>query len=366
MNTPCSRTFGPDAWRRSTSGVLSRVVRRLPAAGRQRRRTHCGTPLPRPLWSCRRRLSAQLEVLELIGQAAWARSSGAPAAARPLRLPQAAAPIARRRSRICEPLLARSAAFSRWLNHATIVAVYDHCSRRILLPAYEYVDGVNLARPCARAGVISPHHALASCRDLRGTAIRTRTKRACCIPHISPRTPPSMQGPREARRFRHRETQPLKPIPRSCTSETGDPSSPEPEPRFVRRNTWSRSSATPRATWITARILLTRRRPFYELLTGELPVGNFSPPSHSAADPRVDAILQQALQKESRAPSPHPHSGEMKTQWNSSPAPRPGWKVPSPRHRYPRRRIAFDSRSLFFSPASSLVILLIGALPLYL
>ncbi len=38
---------------------------------------------------------------------------------------------------------------------------------------------------------------------------------------------------------------------------------------------------------------------FYELLTGELPIGKFAPPSAiSAADPRVDAIVQQALEKE--------------------------------------------------------------------
>ena len=52
---------------------------------------------------------------------------------------------------------------------------------------------------------------------------------------------------------------------------------------------------------------------FYELLTGELPVGKFAPPSAlSAADPRVDAIVQQALQKE-RARRQH-SAGEMKTQ----------------------------------------------------
>ena len=38
---------------------------------------------------------------------------------------------------------------------------------------------------------------------------------------------------------------------------------------------------------------------FYELLTGELPVGKFAPPSQrSEADPRVDGIVQQAMQKE--------------------------------------------------------------------
>jgi tRNA A-37 threonylcarbamoyl transferase component Bud32 len=38
---------------------------------------------------------------------------------------------------------------------------------------------------------------------------------------------------------------------------------------------------------------------FYELLTGELPIGRFAPPSEkSAADPRVDPIVLRALEKE--------------------------------------------------------------------
>ena len=52
---------------------------------------------------------------------------------------------------------------------------------------------------------------------------------------------------------------------------------------------------------------------FYELLTGELPTGTFAPPStKSAADPRVDAIVRQALEKErTRRQS---SAGEMRTQ----------------------------------------------------
>ena len=52
---------------------------------------------------------------------------------------------------------------------------------------------------------------------------------------------------------------------------------------------------------------------FYELLTGELPHGPFARPSEkSAADPRVDAIVQQALEKErSRRQQ---SVGEVKTQ----------------------------------------------------
>ncbi len=38
---------------------------------------------------------------------------------------------------------------------------------------------------------------------------------------------------------------------------------------------------------------------FYEMLTGELPVGRFAPPSQkSAADPRVDAVVARALERE--------------------------------------------------------------------
>jgi tRNA A-37 threonylcarbamoyl transferase component Bud32 len=52
---------------------------------------------------------------------------------------------------------------------------------------------------------------------------------------------------------------------------------------------------------------------FYELLTGELPVGKFAPPSQkSDADPRLDGIVQQALEKErSRRQQ---SVGEMRTQ----------------------------------------------------
>jgi serine/threonine protein kinase len=52
---------------------------------------------------------------------------------------------------------------------------------------------------------------------------------------------------------------------------------------------------------------------FYELLTGELPAVSFAPPSTiSASDPRVDAVVRQALEKErTRRQS---SAGEMKTQ----------------------------------------------------
>ena len=52
---------------------------------------------------------------------------------------------------------------------------------------------------------------------------------------------------------------------------------------------------------------------FYELLTGELPVGKFAPPSEkSATDPRVDTIVQQALEQERERRQQS--AGEVRTQ----------------------------------------------------
>ena len=52
---------------------------------------------------------------------------------------------------------------------------------------------------------------------------------------------------------------------------------------------------------------------FYELLTGELPLGKFAPPSEkSAADPRLDGIVRQALEKE--RDRRQQSVGEMRTQ----------------------------------------------------
>lgn len=51
---------------------------------------------------------------------------------------------------------------------------------------------------------------------------------------------------------------------------------------------------------------------FYEMLTGELPIGRFAPPSEkSAADPRVDPIVLRALEKERERR--YRSAGEVKT-----------------------------------------------------
>jgi len=51
---------------------------------------------------------------------------------------------------------------------------------------------------------------------------------------------------------------------------------------------------------------------FYELLTGELPIGRFAPPSEkSPMDPRVDAVVMRTLEKERRAR--YQSAGEVQT-----------------------------------------------------
>jgi serine/threonine protein kinase len=62
---------------------------------------------------------------------------------------------------------------------------------------------------------------------------------------------------------------------------------------------------------------------FYEMLTGELPLGRFAPPSQkSAADPRVDEVVLRALEKE-RERRQH-SAGEVRTQVETITATPPG------------------------------------------
>ncbi len=74
---------------------------------------------------------------------------------------------------------------------------------------------------------------------------------------------------------------------------------------------------------------------FYELLTGELPVGKFAPPSElSASDPRVDAIVRQALEKERERRQQS--AGEVRTQVETVAGEQPT-TAPPPSAREPSR-----------------------------
>ncbi|MCZ7638248.1 MAG: serine/threonine protein kinase [Verrucomicrobia bacterium] len=68
---------------------------------------------------------------------------------------------------------------------------------------------------------------------------------------------------------------------------------------------------------------------FYEMLTGELPIGRFAPPSEkSSVDPRVDAVVFRALEKERERR--YGTAGEVKTSVEHLTRP-PAAPPPSPR-----------------------------------
>ncbi|MEO7318097.1 MAG: serine/threonine-protein kinase, partial [Chthoniobacteraceae bacterium] len=101
---------------------------------------------------------------------------------------------------------------------------------------------------------------------------------------------------------------------------------------------------------------------FYELLTGELPVGKFAPPSAlSAADPRVDAIVQQALEKE-RERRQH-SAGEMKTQVETLGASASATPLVSPDV---RRMVAAPAIAMMIAGALGLLGVLVSGLMLAL
>jgi len=88
---------------------------------------------------------------------------------------------------------------------------------------------------------------------------------------------------------------------------------------------------------------------FYEMLTGELPMGRFPPPSSkSAVDARIDAIVFRTLERERDAR--YQRADDVKTSIGaaSGPAPPPIQAPPAPPLRPPRRAI-FDD--LFGPPA---------------
>src|ERR1039458_1577760 len=83
---------------------------------------------------------------------------------------------------------------------------------------------------------------------------------------------------------------------------------------------------------------------FYEMLTGELPIGRFAPPSEkSSVDARVDEVVFHALEKERE--KRFRTAGEVKTSVEaitSNPAPRPAQAAPPlPSHgpAFPERRL---------------------------
>ncbi len=73
----------------------------------------------------------------------------------------------------------------------------------------------------------------------------------------------------------------------------------QPVLRWARRTTWLPSRLSGPAKSDHRADIFSLGVVFYEMLTGELPLGRFSAPSHKAkVDPRIDEIVFQALAKE--------------------------------------------------------------------
>lgn len=253
----------------------------------------------------------QLEVVELIGHGGM----GAVFKVRQPKLDRYAALKILPQSLAADPSFAsrfeREARLLARLKHANIVAVYDHGQTgEFFYVLMEFVDGVNL-RQAMRASRFTPEQALGIVpkicealqyahdegvlhRDIKPENILLDAKGRVKLADFGiAKLAESESGPADSQSNIQTLTQ--------AGAALGTPYYMAPEQRDTP------SKVDHRADIYSLGVV------FYELLTGELPVGVFVPPSaKSAADPRVDAIVAQSLQKE-RERRQH-SAAEVKTQ----------------------------------------------------
>ncbi len=293
----------------------------------------------------------QLEVVELIGCGGM----GAVYKVRQPKLDRFAALKLLPQSLAADPAFAsrfeREARLLARLNHANIVAVYDHGQQGpFFYVLMEYVDGVNL-RQAMQSSRFTPAQALAIVpkicealqyaheegvlhRDVKPENIlldaRGRVKLADFgIAKLMAGT--AVEG----------ETRVPGALPDiSFTAAAGTPAYMAPEQQDATQEVDQRAD------------IYSLGVVFFELLTGELPKGVFSPPSAaSGADPRVDEIVRQALQKDRQ--QRQQSAAQVKTQVEnigSAPVPAPsGPGVFNPR--LPLMAKLLTAYGLFMVPA---------------
>ena len=311
MNTPMPENRCPQCGAVLTPGAAQGLCPRCLLAGAAEPIEQTATGSAPPTVEQVAAAFPQLEVVELIGHGGM----GAVFKVRQSKLDRYAALKILPQSLAADPAFAsrfeREARLLARLNHPNIVAVYDHGQAgEFFYLLMEFVDGVNL-RQAMRASRFTPDQALGIVpkicealqyahdegvlhRDIKPENILLDAKGRVKLADFGiAKLAESESAPADLRA----EVQTLTQIGASL----GTPYYMAPEQRDTP------SKVDHRADIYSLGVV------FYELLTGELPVGVFVPPSaKSAADPRVDAIVAQSLQRERER---RQHSAtEVKTQ----------------------------------------------------
>ncbi len=290
----------------------------------------------------------QFEVIELIGRGGM----GAVYQVRQPKLDRFAALKLLPQSLAADPAFAsrfeREARLLARLNHANIVAVYDHGQAgAFFYLLMEFVDGVNL-RQAMRASRFTPAQALGVVpkicealqyahdegvlhRDIKPENILLDAKGRVKLADfgIAKLIGDGTDGTHGTYSSHDSHL--------TSGAALGTPQYMAPEQRDTPGNVDHRAD------------IYSLGVVFYELLTGELPVGKFAPPSaRSAADPRVDDIVRQAMEKERgrRQGSAEEMRTQVQTVVESDARPAAATPVPIPKKTFRRALFSFAGLAL--------------------
>lgn len=297
MNTPMSENRCPQCGALLTPGAAQGLCPHCLLAGAAEPAEQSGAGSAPPTLENVAAAFPQLEVIELIGHGGM----GAVFKVRQSKLDRYAALKILPQSLAADPAFAgrfeREARLLARLSHPNIVAVYDHGQAgEFFYLLMEFVDGVNL-RQAMRVSRFTPEQALGIVPKIC-EALQYAHDEGVLHRDIKPENILlDAKGRVKLADFGIAKLAGSESVPADPGAEVrtltqvgaalGTPYYMAPEQRDTP------SKVDHRADIYSLGVV------FYELLTGELPVGVFVPPSaKSAADPRVDPIVEQSLQQE--------------------------------------------------------------------